>query len=111
HSFLFDFYILDFERFDFILGLDWLSKFEAKIKCSKRTVTLTTNLGRKAKIWCKRPERGSCNFLNAIEIVEEGSLETIEVVRDFADVFEEVRDLPPHREIEFKIDLIPGARP
>lgn len=26
-------------------------------------------------------------------------------------MFEEVKSLPPHREIEFRIDLVPNARP
>ena len=38
-------------------------------------------------------------------------METIRVVKKFVDVFEEVKCLPPHREIEFRIDLIPNARP
>jgi len=34
------------------------------------------------------------------------------VVREFFDVFpDEVPDLPPSREIEFSIDLVPGAGP
>ena len=41
----------------------------------------------------------------------ETSLESIPVVREFSDVFEEVKSLPPHREIEFRIDLVPNARP
>ena len=39
------------------------------------------------------------------------NLKTLEVVRDFSDVLDEVKSLPTHREIEFRIDLIPGARP
>ena len=32
-------------------------------------------------------------------------------MKNYADVFEEVENLPPQREIEFRIDLIPNARP
>ena len=39
------------------------------------------------------------------------NLETLEVVRNFSDVLDKVKSLPIHREIEFRIDLIPGARP
>ena len=35
----------------------------------------------------------------------------VEVVRDFPDVFEEVKGLPPRRIVEFRIDLVPGAAP
>ncbi|GKD01612.1 hypothetical protein Tco_1171886, partial [Tanacetum coccineum] len=36
----------------------------------------------------------------------------ISVVRDFVDVFlEDLSGLPPQRQVEFRIDLIPGAMP
>lgn len=40
------------------------------------------------------------------------SIEDIPVVRNFKDVFlDELSGLPPSREVEFEIDLIPGAEP
>ncbi|MFS7974493.1 putative nucleotidyltransferase, Ribonuclease H [Helianthus anomalus] len=43
---------------------------------------------------------------------EERRIEDLPVVRDFADVFpEELPGLPPHRQVEFQIDLAPGAAP
>ena len=40
------------------------------------------------------------------------SVSDIPTVRDFPDVFpEELLGLPPHREIEFAIDVVPGATP
>jgi hypothetical protein len=34
------------------------------------------------------------------------------VVRDFSDVFpEELSGMPPYREVEFVIDLLPGTAP
>jgi hypothetical protein len=42
----------------------------------------------------------------------ETMLEEIPIVRDFVDVFpEELPGLPPDREIEFTIDLLPGTGP
>ncbi|XP_027171655.1 uncharacterized protein LOC113771252 [Coffea eugenioides] len=39
-------------------------------------------------------------------------LEDVLVVREFPDVFpEELKTLPPEREVEFKIDLVPGTAP
>ena len=89
HSFRFDFYVLDFKSFNFILGLDWLSKFQAKIKCDKEIITLITSLERKARITCGKPGIHTCSFLYALEAPQE-SLDTLEVVREFKDVFEEV---------------------
>jgi len=42
----------------------------------------------------------------------ESSLEDIPMVREFPDVFpDEIPYMPPLREVEFYIDLIPGATP
>ena len=40
------------------------------------------------------------------------SVSDIPTVSDFSDVFlEELPGLPPQREIEFAIDIVPGAKP
>ncbi|XP_021985891.1 transcription factor mef2A-like [Helianthus annuus] len=43
---------------------------------------------------------------------KEKKIEDLPVVREFPDVFpEELPGLPPHRQVEFQIDLTPGAAP
>ncbi|XP_071727460.1 uncharacterized protein [Rutidosis leptorrhynchoides] len=43
---------------------------------------------------------------------EAKKLKDVQIVRDFPDVFlEELPGLPPHRDVEFQIDLMPGAAP
>ena len=43
---------------------------------------------------------------------EERKVQDVPVVRDFVDVFpEDLPGLPPARQVEFRIDLIPGATP
>nr|GEZ34721.1 reverse transcriptase domain-containing protein [Tanacetum cinerariifolium] len=43
---------------------------------------------------------------------EEKRLENVPIVRDFSEVFpEDLPSLPPTRQVEFQIDLIPGAAP
>ncbi|GJS26544.1 putative reverse transcriptase domain-containing protein [Tanacetum coccineum] len=43
---------------------------------------------------------------------EEKRLEDVPIVRDFPDVFpEDLPGLPPTRQVEFQIDLVPGAAP
>jgi hypothetical protein len=39
------------------------------------------------------------------------SLEDFLVLQEFEDVFQEILELPPRREIDFSIDLVPGAAP
>ena len=48
-----------------------------------------------------------------VETGKEGTiLDEIRVVREFADVFlDDITRLPPEREVEFTIDLIPGTEP
>ncbi|GKA67353.1 putative reverse transcriptase domain-containing protein [Tanacetum coccineum] len=42
----------------------------------------------------------------------ERHLEDVSVIRDFPEVFpDDLPGLPPHRQVEFKIDLVPGATP
>ena len=56
--------------------------------------------------------RGCERFLyNVVEIgTAESSLEDILEVREFPDVFsDEISGMPPQREVEFCINLIPGA--
>ena len=43
---------------------------------------------------------------------EERKIEEIPVVREFQDVFPgDLPGLPPHRVVDFHIDLVPGATP
>ncbi|GJU29304.1 hypothetical protein Tco_1172893 [Tanacetum coccineum] len=44
--------------------------------------------------------------------VKEKRLEDVPIVRDYPEVFpEDVLDIPPPRQVEFRIDLVPGAAP
>nr|KYP51484.1 Transposon Ty3-G Gag-Pol polyprotein [Cajanus cajan] len=53
-----------------------------------------------------------CLLLAALSVETERVIYEIDVVRDFAEVFpDEVPRLPPIREMEFSIDLVPGAGP
>ena len=44
-------------------------------------------------------------------MIPRDGLSSVPIIREFSDVFEEVGELPPQREIEFQIDLVDGARP
>ena len=44
--------------------------------------------------------------------MKEDELEEIPVVKEFVDVFrDEIPEMAPVRELDFKIDLVPGTRP
>jgi len=51
-------------------------------------------------------------LLSSMEIKEEVELKNIAVVQNFPEVFpNDIPSLPPNREIEFFIDLMPGVGP
>jgi hypothetical protein len=49
---------------------------------------------------------------NLAEKEDKPKLEDFVVLRDFRDMFvDEIPELPPRREIDFSIDLLPGSAP
>jgi len=58
-------------------------------------------------------KEGCPAFLCAVELTEASDVEPkdIPVVQNFPEVFQEVPGLPPKREIEFAIELVPGTAP
>ncbi|GJV62037.1 reverse transcriptase domain-containing protein [Tanacetum coccineum] len=85
--------------FDVVIGMDWLSKYHAKILCDEKVVHIPIN--------------GETLIIRVTEKKsDEKRLEDIPVVKEFLDVFpEDLPGLPPVRQVEFQIDLIPGAAP
>ncbi|KAI3731639.1 hypothetical protein L1987_62828 [Smallanthus sonchifolius] len=61
---------------------------------------------------CLRKGHTAILALVADKSTEEKKLEDIPIVRKFPEVFpEDLPGLPPHRQVEFQIDLTPGAAP
>ncbi|GJW99041.1 reverse transcriptase domain-containing protein [Tanacetum coccineum] len=87
--------------FDVVIGMDWLSKYHARIICDEKVVHIPID-GETLIIRAQIMEKKS----------DEKRLEDIPVVREFPKVFpEDLPGLPPVRQVEFQIDLIPGATP
>ncbi|GJW27731.1 putative reverse transcriptase domain-containing protein [Tanacetum coccineum] len=80
--------------FDVVISKDWLSKYHARIICDEKVIHIPI----KVQVMEKKSD--------------EKRLEDIPVVREFPKVFfEDLPGLPPVRQVEFQIDLIPGAAP
>ncbi|XP_073133557.1 uncharacterized protein [Henckelia pumila] len=126
-----DLIILKMSDFDVIFGMDWLSCYEATIDCKRRTVSLKTKNGESflfhatpknnssllisvGKAW-ELLSKGCAGFLASFTCNQEfprPKLEDVEVVRDFSDVFpDDIAGLPPAREVEFGIELMPKTQP
>jgi hypothetical protein len=98
---------------DVILGLNWLTKYQASLSCDKRMVKLVS-LSREevlVELLLYGPRKGSCHQVTShIEEIEPS--EAINIVSEFPDVFpEELPGMSPERKVEFAIELIPGTAP
>ncbi|XP_027155044.1 uncharacterized protein LOC113755186, partial [Coffea eugenioides] len=127
---LVDLIILALQGNDVILGMDWLAKYHAQLDCRAKTVdfhipgeptlqldvrgkltSATLISGIKARKLLSKGARGYLAVLiNTPQ--EQLKVENVPVVCEFPELFpEELTSLPPERDIEFKIDVHPGAEP
>ncbi|GJT34084.1 putative reverse transcriptase domain-containing protein [Tanacetum coccineum] len=96
--------------FDVIVGMDWLSQNKAVIVCHEKVVEIPLEGSGILRVQGERTLGVAKALMNAK--VDEPKVGDISVVRDFVDVFpEDLSGLPPQRQVEFRIDLIPGATP
>ncbi|GJT05900.1 putative reverse transcriptase domain-containing protein [Tanacetum coccineum] len=96
--------------FDVIVGMDWLSKHKAEIVCHEKVVRIPLESGEILHVQGERTP-GIAKALRNVK-VDAPKFSDISVVQDFVEVFsEDVSGLPPQRQVEFRIDLVPGATP
>jgi hypothetical protein len=101
--------ILEESSIDLILGMSWLRKAKAVIQCGRGTVELTSPKGERFEV-----EIAVTTTTRLAAFLVDGKFvgDNILVVRDFLDVIpEELPRMPPDREVEFVIDLLPGTAP
>src|SRR3954467_1428226 len=107
HKFLVSLIILDSQGLYVILGIDWMTKYEGVIDCANHTVTLTTPDKKRIRFKSNFESKGS--KLNSLKGV---SIDSVPIVSEYSDVFsEELPGMPPDRDVEFLIDLLPGSGP
>ncbi|GJT47081.1 putative reverse transcriptase domain-containing protein [Tanacetum coccineum] len=123
--------------FDVIIGMDWLAKYHAVIVCAEKIVRIpfgdeilivrgdgsSNKHGTRLNIIsCAKAQeyltKGCHVFLANITATKdedkskEKRLEDVPVVQEFPEVFpEDLPGIPPTRQVEFRIDLVPGATP
>ncbi|GJT92785.1 putative reverse transcriptase domain-containing protein [Tanacetum coccineum] len=109
HPFNNDLMPVEMGSFDVIIGMDWLSKYQAVIVYAKKIVRIP--FGNEVLI-----ARGCPIFLAHVttkkteDKSEEKRLKGVPIVRDFPEVFpEDLPGIPPARQVEFQIDLMPSA--
>ncbi|MFS7987691.1 putative transcription factor interactor and regulator CCHC(Zn) family [Helianthus anomalus] len=112
--------------FDIVVGMDWLSQYRAEILCKEKIVRIPRS-GEEPLV-IHGDKSGTVvdiiSFLKAQKCLRKGhtanlalvtdtskkekKIENIPIVRDFP---EGLPGLPPHRQVEFQIELAPGAAP
>ncbi|GJZ07927.1 putative reverse transcriptase domain-containing protein [Tanacetum coccineum] len=128
---------IELRSFDAIIGMDWLAKYQAVIVCAEKIIRIPwgnetliihddgSNKGNATRlniISCtktqKYMQKGFPTLLahvTAKEVEDKSEkkrLKDVPIVQDFPRVFpEDLPSLPPTRQVEFQIDLVPGAAP
>ncbi|KAI3704088.1 hypothetical protein L1987_74301 [Smallanthus sonchifolius] len=130
HEFSVDLLPMQLGSFDIIIGMDWLSKHHAEVICYEKCIRIPLPSGDTLVIFGENPCSGlqlmSCTlaqkylrkkyvaFLaHVVDTKDKGkNMQDIPIIRDFPEVFpEDLPGLPPPRQVEFRIDLVPGATP
>jgi hypothetical protein len=100
--------LLNSQGIDIILGMDWLSKYDRVIQCIRKAVKLTKKDGTTVEFVAivQSDQDSVLNQTKAIALVD------IRVVQEYSDEFPaELPGMPPDRDIEFLIELLPGTPP
>ncbi|WVZ58419.1 hypothetical protein U9M48_008695, partial [Paspalum notatum var. saurae] len=108
-----DFYVdpvvLPNQGIDIILGMDWMKEHNVLLDITSRTVQMKSSKSGKVMHIHLPSHRRSPPTVNATEAQ---LIKKIPVVSNFLDVFpEELPGLPPDRNVEFAIELVPGTAP
>ena len=123
-----DLILIDLKGLDVILGMDWLTLNYASMDCFRKEV-IFRRPGLPVVVFYgerRRVPSGLISVISARCLLQKGCkgylahvvdtrssevrLEDVPIVRDFLDVFlDDLLGLPPEREIDFPIDLVPGT--
>nr|GEV98339.1 putative reverse transcriptase domain-containing protein [Tanacetum cinerariifolium] len=127
HLFKIDLMPIELGTFDVIKGMDWLVEQDTVIVCGKKVV----HVPYKNKTLVVKGDRGTSRLkviscIKARKFIERGSqlfvahvtekepqekrIEDVPIIRVFPEVFpDDLPGLPPPWQVEFRIDLVPGA--
>ncbi|GJU11910.1 putative reverse transcriptase domain-containing protein [Tanacetum coccineum] len=96
--------------FNVIVGTDWLSKHKAEIFFHEKVVRIPLANGKVLRVQGERTKE-SLKSMKSTKSVKQ-KLDDIPIMQDFPDVFpKNLVGLPSQRQVEFHLDLVPGATP
>ena len=127
-----DLNILPLGSYDFLIVMDWLEKHRILLNCYDKSFSRVDHVVNKftvkgvprktvireiSALQMKRSVQKGCKVF-AVHIInnskenEKSELRNIPVINEFMDVFpDEIPGLPPKRDIDITIDLVPGSVP
>ncbi|RZB65706.1 Transposon Tf2-9 polyprotein [Glycine soja] len=116
-SFTADLICLSLAHLDVILGMDWLSTNHIFLDCKEKMLVFGGDVvpNEPSKRDATNDGAGDVRtymVLFSMNVEEDVEVSSIPVVSEFPKVFpDDIYELPPEREVEFIIDLVPGANP
>jgi hypothetical protein len=107
-DFFVNLFVLDSKGIDIILGMNWFRKYDGVILCARRAIRFTKEDGTIVE-FNAAIQAEQVSLLNKVQGI---SLNEIRIAQEYPDVFlEDLPGMPPNRDIEFIIDLLPGMPP
>eukprot|EP00253_Pinus_taeda_P012349 PITA_12349 len=127
-----DLNVLPLGSYDILIGMDWLEKHWSLVDCKTKIIYYRDQQGNRKELQgIKQPVQVRPITANQLmKCIRKGcqvyaiqvgyvnskdksvSLNSIPIIQEFTDVFpKEIPGLPPRRNIDFTIELIPGAAP
>jgi hypothetical protein len=122
--------ILSLGSYDCLIGMDWLDQYHAILDCRNKAFTCLDEEGNQrvfqgiprvvtvreiSAMQLKKCYRKGCQlFATHVGETPKDKVSSIEdhgVLKEFEDVFQEVPGLPPKRDIDFSLNLMPGVAP
>ncbi|GJX88986.1 putative reverse transcriptase domain-containing protein [Tanacetum coccineum] len=103
HLFKIDLLPIELGSFDVIVGMDWMAEHRAEVVCYEKYIRVPYG----NDMLIVQGERSGVKNKSRLEVIS-----SIRTQKDFPEVFpEDLPGLPPTRQVEFHIELIPGAAP
>jgi len=115
-----DLVCLPLSGIDVILGMNWLEYNHLHINCFSKTVHFSSVeeesgvefLTTKQLKQLARDGIPMFSLMASLSVENQAVIDKLQVVCEFPEVFpNEIPDVPPEREVEFSIDLVPGTKP
>ncbi|XP_058785066.1 uncharacterized protein LOC131659977 [Vicia villosa] len=114
-DFVVDFACLPLVGLDVVLGMNWLKRNYVHINCFNNTVRFSSLeeeevgllTGKQLK-QLMQDEAQMFSLMASLSFENQARIDELKVVQEFPEVFlDDIPDVPPEREVEFTIDLVP----